>query len=100
MFPLIAGVGLAFLITEYAAVVTAQVEAVIVSATVAEPVPAAPHAIVADAVPCPELIVPPVTVQTYVLPVFAVVVYVAELFAQTDAEPLTTGVGFALIVTE
>ena len=52
------------IVTEYDEEVAAHELAVIVSATVADPVPAAPHIIVADAVPCPDEIVPPVTDQT------------------------------------
>ena len=58
------------MLTKYAAVVALQPVAFTESLTINEPTPEPDQAMVADAVPCPDVMVPPVTVQTYVLPVF------------------------------
>ena len=62
--PLTTGVGFALIVTEYAAVVTTHELDVIVSATIAVPVPALPHVMFTLLVFCPDVMVPPVTVQT------------------------------------
>ena len=62
------------MVTEYAVVVVLQPVAFTESLTIKVPVPAEPQAMVALADPCPDDIVPPVTVQAYVLPVFVGIV--------------------------
>ena len=62
--PLTTGVGFALIVTEYAAVVATHELDVIVSATIAVPVPALPHVMFTILVFCPDVMVPPVTVHT------------------------------------
>src|SRR5690606_13700478 len=98
--PPIAGAGLALIVTLYWGVVTAHVVALIISSNSTVPAPAAPHVTVMLLVPAPEVIAPPTTVQLYVLPAAAAVLYTNPVwFAHTLLLPLMTGVGFALIVT-
>ena len=62
------------IVTVYALDIAAHPVVFTESLTVKLPEPEAPQVTEAVAVPCPDEIVPPVTVQTYVLPVFAGVV--------------------------
>src|SRR5688572_5199877 len=98
--PLITGVGLASNVINWLAV--AEHPAAVVSVILTVPLTPLPHVTMIVLVPAPVVIVPPVTVQLYVLPVPVTLYSSPTVPAHTVVLPLVmaiTGVGVGLMVT-